>query len=58
MKKSTVEQLPVFNPHAAAIDVGSRNHYVAVGQDVEKDVRAFGIYSKDHQAMLAHFKER
>ena len=39
--------LPVINEHAAGIDVGSRSHFVAVGQDLDKDVREFGVYDKD-----------
>lgn len=43
-KRST--GLPVVNPHAAGIDVGSKVHYVAVGQRPE-DVRTFGCYTAD-----------
>jgi transposase len=39
-------QLPVVNPHAAGIDVGSRTHFVAVGQQPE-DVASFGCYTAD-----------
>jgi transposase len=38
-------------PNSAGIDVGSRSHFVAVGQD-EGDVREFGVYTKDHQEMI------
>jgi transposase len=27
--------LEIVNPHAAGIDVGSRSHFVAIGQDME-----------------------
>ena len=38
--------LSVVNPNAAGIDVGSRNHFVAIGQDVN-DVKSFGVYAED-----------
>lgn len=42
--------LEVVNPYAAGIDVGSRSHWVAIGQDAE-DVKEFGVYSEDHQEL-------
>jgi transposase len=42
--------IEVANPHAAGIDVGSRSHYVAVGEGKDQ-VREFGVYSEDHQKM-------
>jgi len=53
MKKSNFESMPVINPNASGIDVGSRSHYVAVGQDPEKDVSEFGVYSEDHQKLIS-----
>ena len=38
-----VRGMPVINTHAADIDVGSRSHFVAVGQELS-DVREFGVY--------------
>lgn len=38
--------LEVVNPNAAGIDIGSRSHWVAVGQNAE-DVKQFGVYSQD-----------
>lgn len=38
--------LDVVNPQAAGIDVGSRSHYVAIGQR-DKDVKEFGVYNED-----------
>jgi transposase len=38
--------LEVVNPNAAGIDIGSRSHWVAVGQNAE-DVKEFGVYSQD-----------
>ena len=43
--------MAVVNANAAGIDVGSRQHYVAVGQDPQ-DVRTFNVYTKDHAAMI------
>ena len=42
--------LEVVNPYAAGIDIGSRSHWVAVGQDAQ-DVREFGVYTEDHQEL-------
>ncbi len=39
-------ELEVVNPHCAGIDVGSRSHFVAIGQDLS-DVREFGVYADD-----------
>lgn len=49
MKKKKVS-LEVVNPHAAGIDIGSRSHYVAIGQGKE-DVREFGVYAEDLKAL-------
>lgn len=38
--------MDVVNFHAAGIDVGSRSHFVAVGQELE-DVKEFGVYAED-----------
>lgn len=56
MSKKKFENLPVVNEYAAGIDVGSRSHYVAVGQDPEKDVCEFGVYSTDHQKLVNYLK--
>jgi len=52
MKKRNFESMPIINPESAGIDVGSRSHFVAIGQDPEKDVSEFGVYSQDHQKMI------
>lgn len=51
-----VEQMKILNPDAAGIDVGSKSHFVALGQR-ECDVREFGVYSKDHEEMIKFFDE-
>ncbi len=48
--------LEVVNPNAAGIDIGSRSHWVAVGQDAE-DVREFGVYTQDHQELSKWLKK-
>jgi len=46
-KKTT---MPIINPNYAGIDVGSKSHYVAIGQSM-RDVREFGVYAVDLTAM-------
>ncbi len=38
--------MSVINPNVAGIDIGSRSHFVAIGQ-ADKDVREFGVYAED-----------
>jgi transposase len=38
--------MKIINDYAAGIDVGSRSHYAAVGQELE-DVKEFGVYAED-----------
>lgn len=49
--------MEVINPQAAGIDIGSRSHWVAVGQ-TEQDVREFGVYNQDLFGMADWLKER
>lgn len=55
MKKKQIS-LEVINPNAAGIDIGSRSHWVAVGQNAQ-DVKEFGVYSQDHQELSEWLKE-
>ena len=55
MEKQTAA-LPIINPHAAGIDIGSREHWVAVDQNKE-NVRSFGVYTQDHQQLIDHLRE-
>lgn len=48
--------LEIVNPNAAGIDIGSRSHFVAIGQG-EEDVREFGVYNDDLKAISAWLKE-
>ncbi len=36
-------EMDVINTHCAGIDIGSRSHFVAVGQGPD-DVKEFGVY--------------
>ena len=51
MKKNVPMQ--IINANAAGIDVGSRSHFVAIGQRKD-DVREFGVYNEDLQG-IAHW---
>ena len=49
--------MEIVNPHAAGIDVGSRSHWVAVGQQ-EKDIREFGVFNQDLFGMAEWLHEK
>jgi transposase len=49
--------MEIVNPQAAGIDVGSRSHWVAVGQK-EKDVREYGVFNHDLFEMADWLKEK
>jgi transposase len=55
MKKEMTMQ--IVNVHAAGIDVGSRSHFVAVGQG-QQDVREFGVYTQDHEELVEWFSRQ
>lgn len=48
-------EMEIINPHAAGIDIGSRSHFVAVGQALD-DVEEFGVYAEDLTAICNHLK--
>lgn len=52
MAKSSFE---IINPNCAGIDIGSRSHFVAVGQELS-DVQEFGVYADDLVAICIHLK--
>ncbi|AEA45672.1 hypothetical protein Fluta_3775 [Fluviicola taffensis DSM 16823] len=60
-KNSVMEEkkisLEVVNPNAAGIDIGSRSHWVAVGQNAE-DVKEFGVYSQDQMDLCEWLKAK
>lgn len=55
MEKKNVK-MDVINHNAAGIDIGSRSHFVAIGQNKE-DVKEFGVYNEDNIAMSKFLKE-
>jgi len=55
MQKKNVK-MEVINPNAAGIDIGSRSHFVAVGQGSD-DVREFGVYNEDLKAIADWLQE-
>lgn len=42
--------MKIINYNCAGIDVGSKSHFVAIGQDLD-DVREFGVYAEDLKNM-------
>jgi transposase len=56
MQKKSVK-MEVINPNAAGIDIGSRSHFVAVGQ-ADEDVREFGVYNEDLKSIAHWLKEK
>jgi len=55
MKKKKME-MDIVNPNCAGIDVGSKSHFVAVGQALE-DVKEFGVYAEDLTEICNWLKE-
>lgn len=49
-------ELGIVNQHAAGLDIGSRSHFVAVGQALE-DVKEFGVYAEDLTAICVHLQQ-
>jgi transposase len=49
-------QMDIINPYCAGIDIGSRSHFVAIGQALT-DVKEFGVYADDLTAICDHLKE-
>ena len=49
-------EMDVINTHCAGIDIGSRSHFVAVGQG-PGDVKEFGVYAEDLTSIGKHLKE-
>jgi hypothetical protein len=44
-KTKSFEQMEIVHPHAAGIDVGSRSHFVAIGQSPDH-VQEFSCYTQ------------
>jgi transposase len=54
MKRKKIE-MEIINQNAGGIDVGSKSHFVAVGQSLE-DVKEFGVYAEDLTKLCLHLK--
>lgn len=50
MKKTM--NIEIVNPNAAGIDIGSRSHYVAIGQGLD-DIKKFGITHSEHLKLIS-----
>ena len=48
--------MEVHNPYAAGIDIGSRSHFVAIGQG-DEDVKEFGVYNEDLMKLSEWLKQ-
>ena len=48
-------EMDIINIHCAGIDVGSRSHFVAVGQSLQ-EVKEFGVYADDLTDICLHLK--
>ncbi len=47
MARKKKMKMEVVNLNAAGIDVGSKSHFVSIGQSKVKDVMEFGVYAED-----------
>jgi len=58
--KSKKQAWKVVHPHAAGIDIGATEHYVAVPPDAvaagESTVRSFGCFTQDLDALVEWLK--
>ena len=52
-KEITME---IVNPKASGVDIGSRSHWVAIGQGA-KDYREFGVFNEDLYQIVEWFRE-
>lgn len=49
--------MEIINAKAAGIDIGSRSHWVAVGQK-EEDIEEFGVFNEDLKRLSDWLKEK
>ena len=57
-KVSLNQQWPLINPDAAGVDLGSREHWVAVPQDrAAQPVRSFGAFTQDLKSLIQWLKD-
>jgi transposase len=50
-------EMDIINPRCAGIDIGSKSHFVAIGQELA-DVKEFGVYADDLTAISDHLKKQ
>jgi transposase len=55
-QNKSILSMDIINPHAAGVDIGSRSHWVSIGQS-EKDIREFGVFNDDLYAISNWLKE-
>lgn len=55
MERKKKMEMEIINPNAGGIDVGSKSHYIAVGQSLE-DVKEFGVYAEDLIGICLHLQ--
>jgi len=48
--------MEIVNPNAAGVDIGSRSHWVAIGQGTN-DYREFGVFNEDLYKIVEWFRE-
>lgn len=56
MQNEKQMKMDIVNPYAAGIDIGSRSHFVAIGQNPQ-DVREFGVFNQDLFDIVNWLKE-
>ncbi|MCU0351686.1 MAG: IS110 family transposase [Flavobacterium sp.] len=49
-------KMKIVNAHAAGIDIGSRSHYVAIGQGID-DIKEFGVSHSEHLKLIAYLNQ-
>jgi len=52
-KSDNMISVPVVNPHAAGIDIGSTSHFVCVAQD---NVKEFSVFTSDLHEIAKHLQ--
>lgn len=48
-------EMEIINTNAGGIDIGSKSHFIAVGQSLE-DVKEFGVYAEDLTDICIHLQ--
>ena len=56
MEKQKME-MDIINPRCAGIDIGSRSHFVAIGQQLT-DVKEFGVIANDLTTISLQLQKR